>query len=157
MRGVLEGHAARGVVGEVARTRRVVLGSGLSCTLVAVVSVFPDAGGEGDDVGGALHEGLAGVKDLVLVEAEAVAARVLIGTFVRWVLHDVLRVVSDELEHCARPKVSSFLFLLLLGFTPQLGFIDSTQNRVEMNRRRTSKRVLRPKLKNTGLVNISPL
>lgn len=43
MRGVLEGHAARGVVGEVARTRRVVLGSGLSCTLVAVARFTRDS------------------------------------------------------------------------------------------------------------------
>ena len=91
----------------------------------AAVGVFPDAGAEGDqvgagDVGGALHEGLAGVEDLVLVEPEAVAPGVRIGTFVRGVLHDVLQVVSDELEqlleHCARlllvqgshPSSSSF-------------------------------------------------
>jgi len=53
----------------------------------AAVGVFADAGAEGDevgarDVGGAFDKGLAGVEDLVLVEAEAVAARVRIRTFV---------------------------------------------------------------------------
>ena len=70
---------------------------------VSAVGVLSDAGAEGDeagpgDVGGALHEGLAGVVDLVLMEAEAVTARVWVGALVGRVLDDVLQVVSDELE-----------------------------------------------------------
>lgn len=77
----------------------------------AAVCVLADAGAERDkvgtsDVGGALDEGFAGIVDLVLVEAEAVAARVGVGALVRGVLDDVLEVVSDEfeefLEHYAR-------------------------------------------------------
>ena len=67
------------------------------------VSVLPDAGSEGDqafagDVGGSLHERLADVVDSALLEAEAVAAGLWFGSFVRWVLDDVLEVVSHEFE-----------------------------------------------------------
>lgn len=65
------------------------------------MSDLADAGAESDEVaagyvGGALDEGIADVIDLVLVEAEAVAARIWFGAFVRGILDDVPEVVSGE-------------------------------------------------------------
>ena len=77
----------------------------------AAVGVLADAGAERDkvgtgDVGGALDERFAGIEYPVLVEAEAVAARVGVRALVRGVFDDILEVVSDEfeelLEHYAR-------------------------------------------------------
>lgn len=68
----------------------------------SAVCVFPDAGSERNEVcsgyvGGAFHEGLARVIDLVLVEAETVATWVFgIRAFVRRVVYDVLEVVAHE-------------------------------------------------------------
>lgn len=69
----------------------------------ATVGELADAGTEGDElgaskVGRAPDEGVADVVDLVLVEAEAVAAGVGVGPLVRGVLDNVLEVVARELE-----------------------------------------------------------
>jgi hypothetical protein len=69
----------------------------------AAVGDLADASPERDklwasDIGGALDERVGDVVDLVLVEAEAVAAGRGFGALVRGVLHDVLEVVAGELE-----------------------------------------------------------
>lgn len=63
------------------------------------MSELSDAGAERDEVragyvGGSFDEGVTDVIDLVLMEAEAVAARIWFGAFVGGILDDVLEVVS---------------------------------------------------------------
>ena len=75
----------------------------------AAMGVLADTRAERDevvssDVGGALDQGLAHVVDLVLVDAETVAAWVGARAFVGRVFNDVFEVVACELEelfeHC---------------------------------------------------------
>ncbi|GLU08369.1 hypothetical protein SLE2022_252870 [Rubroshorea leprosula] len=70
---------------------------------VATMSELPNASPQRNqllprDVGSALHQRLAHVVDLVLLEPEAIAPRIRVGSFVRWVLDDVLQVVAGEFE-----------------------------------------------------------
>ena len=51
------------------------------------------------DVGGVLNECLAGIVDLVLVEAKAVLARIVIKAFMGGVLNYAFEVVACKLEH----------------------------------------------------------
>lgn len=72
---------------------------------VAMVGELPNLYAQRDelllgDVCGALHEGLAGVVDAVLLEAEAVAPRegVLSRALVGRIVDDVLEIVAYEFE-----------------------------------------------------------
>lgn len=81
---------------------------------VAAVGELADAGAERDEVGtgyvgGALHEGLADVVDLVPVETKAVAARVRVGTLMGGILDDVLEVIAGELEQLLEHRRRLFL------------------------------------------------
>lgn len=67
----------------------------------AAMSELSDAGAERDEVGagyvgGSLDEGVTDVINLVLLEAEAVAAGIWFGAFMRGILDDVLEVVTCE-------------------------------------------------------------
>ena len=75
----------------------------------ASMGVLADTGAERDkvvssDVGGALDQGLAHVVDLVLVDAETIAAWVGARAFIGRVFNNVFKVVACELEeffkHC---------------------------------------------------------
>lgn len=69
----------------------------------AAMGELADAGPEGDEVRSGyvccpLDEGFADVVDLVLLESETVASWVRVGTFMGWILNDVLQIVACELE-----------------------------------------------------------